>query len=294
MNKNLITSWTDEIHRTLLVKKPELIDTFQIYAEEAVFARELIDFNLSKIPKKTNILEVGAGLFILSCQLCREGYKVSCIEPTAKGFSHFNELQKIILKLAKAKGYCPEILKIRAEELNIKDKYDFAFSINVMEHVDDISSVISNVFMSLKSKAVYRFICPNYSFPYEPHFNIPILFSKRFTEFIFKTKIFNNPSIPDSIGTWISINWISTKIIKDIEKKNNFEVVFSQELLLKMLERANNDPFFSSRRPLWLKYVFYLLVKTNFHKLTKFIPTRFQPIIDCTIYYPGTKKNVTN
>src|SRR3546814_21121737 len=69
--------------------------------------------------------------------------------------------------------YClPRVLDIAAEALAECDSFDFAFSINVMEHVNDVEQVIINVFNSLKENAYYDFTCPNYLFPYEPHFNI--------------------------------------------------------------------------------------------------------------------------
>eukprot|EP00494_Astrolonche_serrata_P011852 UN11950 len=51
-----------------------------------------------------------------------------------------------------------------------------------MEHVDDVDQVIRNVADSLRHGGTYRFTCPNYFFPYEPHFNIPTLLSKNLTE----------------------------------------------------------------------------------------------------------------
>lgn len=281
---NSINDWINEIQIAILQTQPELCEIFKTYAAEAIFARDLLDSNLKSLPEGAQILEVGAGSLILSCQLCREGYEVTAIEPVGQGFSHFNELQNVILKLASQGGFCPNILQIHAEDLDIKETFDFAFSINVMEHVDNVSQVIQRVVGSLKSGAIYRFICPNYSFPYEPHFNIPTIFSKKITGIIFKNKIYANANIPDPAGTWDSINWISVNLVRDIAFNNKSTVVFSKSLLLKMIERVLNDPIFSARRPSWLKLIFALVVKLHLHKLTQHIPPCFQPIMDCSIY----------
>src|SRR3546814_4374082 len=85
-----------------------------------------------------------------------------------------------------------------------------------MEHVNDVEQVIINVFNSLKENAYYDFTCPNYLFPYAPHFNIPTLFSKRLTEKVFRKHIYNNNKIPDHKDTWESLNWFSVTQISKI------------------------------------------------------------------------------
>ena len=42
-----------------------------------------------------------------------------------------------------------------------------------MEHVDDVPLVLRRVMSALRPGAAYRFVCPNYRFPFEPHFDIP-------------------------------------------------------------------------------------------------------------------------
>lgn len=279
-----INDWIDEIQVVILRTQPELAELFETYAAEALFARSVLDRNLRTLPEKSEILEVGAGSLILSCQLVREGYAVTALEPVGQGFSHFNEMQNVILNLARQDGFCPNILQIHAEHLELQNSFDFAFSINVMEHVDNVSQVIRQVVNALKPDAIYRFICPNYSFPYEPHFNIPTIYSKKITETIFKNKIYANSTMSDPAGTWRSINWISVGLVRDIANKSNSQIMFSKRLLLKMIERVVDDPIFSARRPSWLKFIFKLVIKLNLHKLTQYIPVGFQPIMDCSIY----------
>lgn len=279
-----IESWIGEIREIILKNHPELIDLFNTYANEALFGRELIDKNVKQLPKCAQILEIGAGSLILSCQLSREGYAVTALEPVGQGFSHFNALQSVVIDLAKMGGFCPNILEIRAEQLELTAMFDFAFSINVMEHVDNISNVLNSVVNSIKPNGCYRFICPNYTFPYEPHFNIPTIYSKKITEKFFKNKIFLSTKLTDPIGTWQSINWITVNQVRSIVNMHNNQVLFSKSLLLQMIERTVNDPIFSARRPSWLKLAFKFAIQLNLHRLTQFIPANFQPIIDCSIF----------
>lgn len=281
---NSIAHWLEVLQSEILKTQPELAELLETYAAEAIFARNVLDKNLKSLPIQAHILEVGAGSLILSCQLAREGYSVTALEPVGQGFSHFNELQKVVLDLAKKGGFCPNILQIHAEHLDKQESFDFAFSINVMEHVDNVSEVIKRVVDSLKLTATYRFICPNYTFPYEPHFNIPTIYSKKITETIFKNKIYANSSMTDPVGTWRSINWISVSLVRDIALKNNNKVVFSKNLLVDMIERVVNDPIFNARRPSWLKLIFELAINLKLHKLTQYIPAGIQPIMDCSVY----------
>lgn len=281
---NAISHWLEILQAEILQTQPELAELLETYAAEAIFARNLLDSNLMSLPKQAQILEVGAGSLILSCQLVREGYSVTALEPIGQGFSHFNALQKVVLDLSKKGGFCPNVLQIHAEHLDKQESFDFAFSINVMEHVDNISKVIKSVVDSLKLSAIYRFICPNYTFPYEPHFNIPTIYSKRITEAIFKKKIYANSNMTDPVGTWRSINWISVNLVRDIARKNNNKVVFNKNLLVEMIERVVNDPIFNARRPSWVKLIFELAINLKIHKLTQYIPAGVQPIMDCSVY----------
>jgi 16S rRNA A1518/A1519 N6-dimethyltransferase RsmA/KsgA/DIM1 with predicted DNA glycosylase/AP lyase activity len=279
-----IADFINEIRNEIQLNHQELISTFETYAAEAVFGRDIIDKDLNLLAPSSSIIEVGAGSLILSCQLLREGYHVTALEPIGEGFSHFTKLQDIVLKVASEVKHQLVIIGTPAEHLNVKITYDYAFSINVMEHVIDEKQVIANVLNALKVGAKYRFICPNYIFPYEPHFNIPTLFSKKLTEKIFKKRILSHHVLTDPWGTWQSLNWISVPKIKSIVSQlNNSSVMFSRDLLLKMLERAVVDKQFSKRRSRWMNSIFKSIVSSNLHQLTALIPATVQPVIDCVV-----------
>lgn len=161
---------------------PELLDLFDVYAAEAAFGRRYISSDLESLPAGARILEVGAGSLLLSCQLIREGFQVTALEPIGTGFSHFEQIRQIVQSRAATLECLPQGLDLAAEALTASDTFDYVFSINVMEHVENISMVITKIVKSLKPGASYRFTSPNYLFPYEPHFNIPTLFFKRVTE----------------------------------------------------------------------------------------------------------------
>jgi 2-polyprenyl-3-methyl-5-hydroxy-6-metoxy-1,4-benzoquinol methylase len=226
---------------------------------------------------------VGAGSMILSCQLAMEGFAVTALEPTGDGFSHFSKLRSIVLEQASKIGDMPKMLLLPAEELVDKNQYDFAFSINVMEHVENVACVVDRVAKSLHPAAVYHFTCPNYLFPYEPHFNIPIILNKKITSILFHKTIVSN-GMPDPLGTWSSLNWISTLKLNKIAKENkNFRMKLNKNLISKTIERVLTDVSFANRRPGWMKAILIFIVKIKCHKLLMLFPAVVQPIIDCEI-----------
>lgn len=279
-----IDAWIACLRSDFNDQQPALLSLFETYAAEAVFGRNFVSSDLTLLPAGSAILEVGAGSMLLSCQLMREGFKVTALEPTGLGFTHFEQMQKMILKRAEALQCVPCILEVVAEDLSELEIFDYAFSINVMEHVSNVELVIRNVSASLTCGAIYRFTCPNYLFPYEPHFDMPTLFSKRFTENVFKNRIRQYSNLPDPQGTWKSLNWINVVQIRRLVKKiSSLTVSFNALLLVSTFERIVVDKNFASRRSLGLRTLILCLVRFNAHRLLRFVPIAMQPIIDCTL-----------
>ena len=292
-DKHNINQLIKDIRNQIQLNHTELMDIFEVYAAEAVFGREVIDADLKLLPASASLLEVGAGSLMLSCQLLREGFQITALEPFGDGFSHFKSLQKVVLSVATKAGLQLSIINSPAEQLDVPATFDYAFSINVMEHVANEKQVITNVLKALKIGAKYRFICPNYTFPYEPHFNIPTLFSKNLTERFFKHKILTCSALKDPWGTWQSLNWITVLKIKGIVKHlSHSRVTFRRDLVLKMFERVVSDVEFSKRRSGWLNAIIGGIVSLRLHKLTAYIPATAQPVIDCVIF--KVNSHVTN
>jgi len=275
----------EQIGHLITVNAPELSSLYATYVGEARFGREFIDSDLRQLPRNASILEVGAGSLLLSCQLVREGYKVTALEPISNGFSHFGRMQDLIFGAASNLGCAPIVVNESAENLAIVDRFDYAFSVNVMEHVDDVGSAIRNVVASLKSEALYHFTCPNYLFPYEPHFNIPIIINKRLTGKLFFSRIFGCSSVVDASGLWKSINWINVIELDRIAKSSpNLKMIFGKRLVSDIMERVESDPEFARRRPRWMRFVISALVAGRSHYLFRYVPAPFLPIIDCVVF----------
>ena len=276
--------WLTDIRAFFMETAPSLLPLFDTYSAEAVFGRRFIALDLERLQPGARVIEVGAGSLLLSCQLVREGFDVTGLEPTATGFSHFEQMQQMVLERATALGCSPRVLNLTAEVFSEHNRFDYAFSVNVMEHVDDVARVVVNVGRCLVVGAIYRFTCPNYLFPYEPHFNIPTFFSKRITEMVLSQKIFSRKDMPDPSGTWKSLNWISVLQVRRVSKKLPWlQVTFNRLLLVSTLERISSDREFSNRRSPALRKLLILFVRLRLHQLLRFMPATLQPIIDCRL-----------
>lgn len=280
-----IDHWLNSLRVSFSETAPDLLNLFEIYAAEAKFGREFIGSDLAELKFGSKILEVGAGSLLLSCQLVREGYQVVALEPIGDGFSHFEKMRQHVLKYSKSKECAPEVLDLNAEALNVKDYFNFAFSINVMEHVNNVEAVLENVVNSLSIGAKYHFTCPNYIFPYEPHFNIPTFFSKNLTKILLYKKIYNNKKLPDPIGTWNSLNWINViQIKRSVNRSAKQKVVFNNLILVLTFERVISDLIFAQRRSLFVRWVIVFLVHTRIHLIFRLVPSFLQPVIDCHVH----------
>ena len=276
--------WINVLRKQLQQQAPELIDIFETYASEAKFGRTFIDPDLKKLQPNAEILEIGAGAMLLSCQLVREGFSVTALEPVGEGFSHFTKLRLFVTEQALLTGHAPKLLLLPAEEMNVENTFDFAFSIYVMEHVGNIEMTLRKINTALKQKAYYRFITPNYAFPYEPHFNIPTFFNKKITEKILGGKIFADSRFPDPRGVWASLNWISVGELKQADKLiEGLKVSFNKNVLFNTFQRVLLDKQFSARRSQFIVNFVKIMSTLKIDHLLKFIPANFSPIIDCTI-----------
>jgi len=273
-----------ELRHSVGSSHPHLTELFDVFAQEARFGRSWLASSLLGLPSGSELLEVGGGLMLLSVQLQREGYQVTALEPIGVGFSSFLELQGLVLKFATSAGCAPSVLPLRVEDFELKSCFDFAFSINVMEHVSNVPLALANVVTALKSKCTYRFLCPNYVFPYEPHFNIPTLLSKSLTERVFKNQIFSSTRVSDPVGMWASLNWISVRFVaREVAKIKDCAVRFERTILRDMFLRVVDDEQFAERRSAWVKSFSKLLVQSRLHHLLALLPASFLPLMDCSV-----------
>lgn len=271
----------EPVRQHLDARAPHLRPLYDVMAAEARFARAWLDDDLRRLPEGAPILEVGGGAFLLSYELAREGFAVTAIEPIGVGFGALEELGDAVLTIAARDGSAPRVVRCNAEGFKSDEQFGFAFSVNVMEHVEDPGRAIERISAALAPGGCYRFVCANYLFPYEPHFNIPTFGSKKLTERLLRNRIRSNTRASDPIGLWESLNWITVPQVRRIAAADaSLAVSFQRTTLSSMLERAVGDAEFAKRRAPWMVKAIALLRATRLLRLASMIPAAFQPIMD--------------
>mgnify|MGYP006267388577 FL=1 len=174
MNNNIETSIFLKKLRSLKIKNSD------IWINEALFGFHHIKEYCKKLERNNKVLEIGSGSGIL-LNLLSENFKdiiFEGIEPFGEGFSSLNYLNSF----SRENGV--SIINIGYEELSSDNKYDLIFCINVFEHLNDWRNFLEKISFSLSVNGKLIVLCPNYGFPYESHFRIPVIFNKKITYYI--------------------------------------------------------------------------------------------------------------
>tara|TARA_B100000886_G_scaffold338880_1_gene302772 strand:- start:1314 stop:2126 length:813 start_codon:yes stop_codon:yes gene_type:complete len=238
---------------------------------EAEFGYDQINQYCSEIKNQGSVLEIGCGSGILLSILSEKFQDLNFegIEPFGDGFNKLKTLNEII----KSKGI--EIKNTSYEEFVTKKKYNLIFCINVFEHITDWRHFLLRVEKFLKRNGKIIILCPNYGFPYESHFSIPILINKKITYFLFKKYIndfeFNN----DCIGLWKSLNLVKKKEVYQFYKYSQlfkkFAIKDDLSIIDFMFRRLLTNKTFRKRHIKITSLVIFL-EKYRFFKLLKNFP----------------------
>lgn len=174
----------------------EFLIAWETYFNEAIWGWQLIQEDIQLLPPASQVLELGAGPQVLTCKVSAQNVTVTAIEPFGQGFSIMRELGNMVSDIAEGEGLEYNFIEMTGESFVKPQYFDFAYSINVMEHVDDVNLVLANVVASLRNGGKYHFVCPNYAFPFEPHFNSVTLLNKKLTDRFLKLRILNHSNNP--------------------------------------------------------------------------------------------------
>ena len=220
----------------------------EIWINEALFGFNHIKEFCKKLERNNNVLEIGSGSGIL-LNLLSDNFKdlnFEGIEPFGEGFSSLTYLNS----LSQQNGI--SIKNIGYEELSSNYKYDLIFCINVFEHLNDWQNFLDKMSFLLKKNGKLIVLCPNYGFPYESHFRIPVLFNKKITFFFFKKFIRKFENKNDCLGLWESLNFVKKRQVLNHLKNSNYaknlEINDNLSILDFMINRFINDREFRKRQ----------------------------------------------
>ncbi len=214
------------------------IDKCDFVLTDVLFAFNEI-YTFVKDEKVKSILEIGSGTGILISELKKIFPEkiFTGIDPNESGFHNYQDISN---KLAAEKKNL-KILNTDIDNFKKDRKYDLIFSFNVFEHVLEQKNYLKKTYDLLEKNGKNIIFCPNYDFPYEPHFVLPIIFNKEITYKIFKDKILSHEKKTQEIGLWDGLNINGKKNIEKIMKKNNYSYTFDYSIQNRIFERLSND-----------------------------------------------------
>lgn len=253
------------------------------YVNEADFFHDVVSADLQG---RTNleIVEVGAGIGLLALRLAADGHRVTAFEPQSAGYGDMHAMRAVVLECWT--GDPPPVVwhdqVFSTDRLDPGRPVDLALSVNVLEHVERPAALVAEVTGALGPGGRYRFICPNYAVPYEPHFNIPTLFSKRLTGLAF-AKAIRTAAKPDPHGLWNELSWPTQHGLRTDLHAAGVVVEFSSRATQAYLERIRDDPDFAARKgPILGRAV--RAASRVLHPLVGRLPPALVPVIDATAH----------
>ncbi len=259
----------------------EITDPLRTYISEAKFFKKIVTPDVANLNSGSYVIEVGSGIGLLSLHLASLGFEVTAFEPQSSGFDQMNAMRTLISENWKPSAPNVEFREASLNQTTQLEKVaDYIFAINVIEHVHDFEELITHAVKAKTPEATMRIVCPNYSIPYEPHFNIPIIFTKGITQFIFGHKI-RSSKIPNSVEFWRDLSWPTQRGLKKILNSKGWHVEFSRDATNEYLKRAFNDSDFIARKGRITGSLFKVI--SVLAKIIRFVPHAYLPVIDCRI-----------
>ena len=218
--------------------KAEIVSRIQTSLSEAAVGLSLLE-GIDLTGKR--VLEVGAGIGIVSLVLHRQGVEIVPIEPGRGGFDQNAQIGFLLREQLSVRDLA--YLSLGAEELRPAEhgQFDVIFSVNVLEHIPDLESAVDAMCKVLKADGVMCHTCPNYLIPYEPHFGVPLVpFLPRLTALL----------LPSARGTelWDSLNFVTLGQMRRAFSRRDLKCEFERGTMHKAFVRLDADERYRERQ----------------------------------------------
>lgn len=209
------------------------------------------------------LLEVGGGIGLTYAFLRSEGYAITSLEPSTGGFGDRYRSGERVIQLAGIET--DDWLPIICSRVDETDKqFDVIFSHFVLEHVADLEESFEAMEAVLAERGQMIHRCPNYSVPFEPHYNLPLVpGAPRLTQWIFR-RLKGDP-------LWEELQFTTIGSIRRVCRKYGLKPMFEVGMYRWAFERILSDPTFKSRKGAF-GWIASLLSTLGLLKLVGYLP----------------------
>lgn len=244
------------------------MDLRSAFADAAYFtlSDEEADFGFGEISRliaarggaDLRCLEIGSGpgLLLGRLQARFPGCSFEGIEPVGSGFA---KTEAPLSEITARTGIT--VHRCGYEDFAPSAPYDLIFSINVFEHVAAWRDYLTRTHGWLAPGGASVMLCPNYSFPWEPHFRIPIVGGKQATYRLFARRIEGYERREHYEGLWASLNFVRKREVLAFARGAGLKISSDDSVMARMIARLFKDPAFAKRQRAlgWAAKLFYRL-----------------------------------
>lgn len=211
-----------------------------IWISAARFHFHNLDPEISRLPPGARVLEIGCGAGILMTMLQRANpvIRIEGIEPLEEGFDGLADLRRHF------RDQGARIGEMGYERFSPERRYDLVYLVNVLEHLKDWRHFLDILPRFLAPGGRCLILCPNYGFPFEPHFNRPVIGSKAFMRRLYQARIDRIERTFGMHGLWDSLNFVRLSEVKRHVAGLPLTLTVRPEISDRMLARVATDAVF--------------------------------------------------
>lgn len=212
---------------------------------EAANGMNIVAPYLDALPPGAQVLEVGSGPGILLAHITQThlALEITGIEPVGSGFA---TSEPFIHRLTER--FSMRLERCGYEQFTSAQPFDLIFLINVFEHLPDWRNFLHFAERNLKIGGQCVIFCPNYGFPYESHFGLPVVGGKRLTGWLFQKKITRHERERSADGLWESLNFITWAKLRACLTGMKLAPSFDPGFVEQMVNRLQTDQEFRRRQ----------------------------------------------
>jgi len=212
---------------------------------EATYGAAIIGPYLDTLPSGARVLEVGSGPGILLAHFTHSypDLDIAGLEPVSAGFA----TSELFIQRLDGR-FSMRLERCGYQQFCSSQSLDLIFLINVFEHLPDWRDFLSFAERNLKSGGRCVILCPNYGFPYESHFGLPVIGGKRLTSRLFRNKIAKHERERNASGLWDSLNFVTWTQLRASLVGHKLKPEFDSGFLEHMVRRLQTDPEFRRRQ----------------------------------------------